>query len=88
MRQGIGLPLGHADVLASKPVFVDGHSHVAVLEIEELSQREPIVKLSWKAEGLLDVGVVVIAPGAADDVGNLVSLVLANKQFEAVDMPR
>jgi hypothetical protein len=37
LRQCIGVSLGHADVLAGQPVVVDGHPHVAVLEVEELS---------------------------------------------------
>jgi hypothetical protein len=40
LRQCIGVSLGHADVLAGQPVVVDGHPHVAVLEVEDLSLRK------------------------------------------------
>jgi hypothetical protein len=53
------VPFGYADVLTSKKVFVDGHPHVAVLEIEKLSQRESISELRRKAEALFDLRIVI-----------------------------
>lgn len=76
----------HSDIFCAQVVIIHSDAHVAKLMIKKLGQREAVPKLSRHAELLIDMGVVIVTTGAANNVRDFPALVFPHKKLESVDV--